>query len=273
MRQNALKVPYFAIILSVLALIALSIFGFGTYLFVVKNVMSKDPNEIGDFLAGFASSLAFVGILATIIVQMRELRQQTEQTKELAKESNAQSQALRASARARFTETWLEAVRNYQRRNYGVLNGFFHSLCDEDLEGEVSTAALNAFNAAETVHATEVELDQLVMAETLFRNRDGRALVELVVDGKFRVGEAFERKQLKCRVVFPLERALGYFEGTSAQLHYLEQLFSEGRALGLDKMMTSMSPYWNDDDLPGLSRHAIRRLVETLIVGISLGEA
>lgn len=49
--------------------------------------LASPPNEVGDALAGFAGALAFIWLIATVVLQGQELR---EQRKEFAKMANAQ---------------------------------------------------------------------------------------------------------------------------------------------------------------------------------------
>lgn len=60
-------------------------FGFQSlFIYIERNVFSLDPNNIGDFLAGFFTTAAFIWIIATALMQLSELREHREQFEGLA---------------------------------------------------------------------------------------------------------------------------------------------------------------------------------------------
>ncbi|WP_375201948.1 hypothetical protein [Hyphococcus sp.] len=76
------------------------------------------PNEVGDFLAGFAGALAFIWIIAAILLQREELQLQRQEltltraeTHRLADEAERQALALQASARTYFIQRWENALK------------------------------------------------------------------------------------------------------------------------------------------------------------------
>lgn len=76
------------------------------------------PNEVGDFLAGFAGALAFVWIIAAIFMQHEELKLQRKElaltrreTSRLADQNEKQALALQTSARAYFVERWERSLK------------------------------------------------------------------------------------------------------------------------------------------------------------------
>ena len=76
-------------------------------LFSLKDrVWQLPPNELGDFLSGFAGSLSFVWLIVTIFLQREELKLQRNEIANLARESESQSQSLLYAARHDFTRVW-----------------------------------------------------------------------------------------------------------------------------------------------------------------------
>ena len=87
----------------------------GGWVFFEKSVMGMKGNEIGDFFAGFAGSLSFIWIIATIILQKEELELQRAEIAKLAEEANAQSMALTTAAKLNLKTRFSETLQTTQR--------------------------------------------------------------------------------------------------------------------------------------------------------------
>ncbi|MBU2977500.1 hypothetical protein [Alteromonas sp. C1M14] len=62
-----------------------------------KNIMSKNMNEIGDSLAGFAGVLAFLWIIVTALLQNRDLKLQYSEIKSMKKANESQARSLKSA--------------------------------------------------------------------------------------------------------------------------------------------------------------------------------
>lgn len=93
-------------------------------IFFSKSAWILKANELGDFLAGFGTILAFIWLIATIILQKgelslqrRELSLQRQEMRRLADEAGLQSAALTASARSIFVSRWDQGVIRFLKTN------------------------------------------------------------------------------------------------------------------------------------------------------------
>lgn len=76
----------------------------------------SDPNEIGDTLAGLFSVLAFVWIIATVLLQSRELAAQREQLELATHESERMATTLQAQTNLMQTQTEMILADSERRR-------------------------------------------------------------------------------------------------------------------------------------------------------------
>ncbi len=60
--------------------------------------LEATPNEVGDTLAGFAGALAFVWLIATVVLQGQELREQRLEFEKMANAQEAQANVLKTQA-------------------------------------------------------------------------------------------------------------------------------------------------------------------------------
>lgn len=95
-----------------------------------SKLLSSEPNEIGDTLAGLAGSLAFLWIIVTVILQSqelreqrKELREQREATQSMADAMDAQVELLRIQSKILASELSMESERR--------LDGFVNELVEE----------------------------------------------------------------------------------------------------------------------------------------------
>lgn len=109
------------------------------------------PNEVGDFLAGFAGALAFIWIIAAILLQREELQLQRQElaltraeTHRLADEAQRQALALQASARTYFIQRWENALYMLNDiRLENAANQFLDALYEHALTKEAFNQAIS----------------------------------------------------------------------------------------------------------------------------------
>jgi hypothetical protein len=102
-----------------------------------KNIfwfLNSSPNEIGDTLAGFAGTLAFVWIIVTVAIQSKELSQQRKQIKKQTREFKDTNAAL--------------AAQRFDQAFFGILSTYNQILSDIDLDrGTNVTKGRDCFTA------------------------------------------------------------------------------------------------------------------------------
>ncbi|WP_183818974.1 hypothetical protein [Parvularcula dongshanensis] len=97
-------------------------------IFVGGCVWARPANEIGDFLAGFAGSLSFLWIIATILLQREELELQRAEIKALAAESKSQSSYLLTGAKFDLIQRWSSWLNMFSQKNETVLARSAHKM-------------------------------------------------------------------------------------------------------------------------------------------------
>jgi len=171
-----LKPLYFSVAVSVVVVTAF------IYLAGTKDLLAQPINEIGDAVAGFASILAFLWLITTIVLQYREIRAQRIDLQIMIESQDEQNKELTASRKVAEDELKL------LRQNQGVL---FEDYTKRRSESAVhDLLALIIFDTLPTLAKSgtfaryfDLDSEQLAIARTLL---DGRRYTEsLLALGNF----------------------------------------------------------------------------------------
>lgn len=114
--------------------------------------VSSSPNEVGDTLAGFAGALAFVWLIATVVLQGQELKEQREEFEKMALAQAEQVKLMTAQG---------DIFRDEQRQREEVRNE------------RILSALFDKFMEMSKIHASENEFYSWLVRANASRLYDG----------------------------------------------------------------------------------------------------